>query len=130
MNLQLVPILESHSCQHNQLVMIPQAKLVCFFVLLKKKLKQKPQTAPHSQDIHNPSVLDPKGMSPGQPACSPDSMVAAASFQFVLYPLVVPSQVSTIFAQPITVSGLFPLPHSCSLLEDAPEPCSRCGSTW
>ena len=49
MNLQLVPILGSRSCQHNQLLMVPQAKLVVFFVPLKKKkknLKQKPQTAP------------------------------------------------------------------------------------
>ena len=54
MNLQLVPILGSHSCQHNQLVMIPQAKLACFFVLFKKKTQTEAPNCPfpeHPQSI-------------------------------------------------------------------------------
>lgn len=60
MNLQLVPILGSCSCQHNQLLMIPQAKLVVFFSIKEKSQTEAPKLPP-SQDIHSPYAQDPKG---------------------------------------------------------------------
>lgn len=71
-------------------------------------------------------------MSPeGQHAHIHNSLVAAASFSLVPYSLVAPSPASTIWAQagPVTGLGLSPLPHSHSLLEDSPGPCSQGGST-
>lgn len=97
MNLQLVPILGSCSCQHNQLLMVPQAKLVVFFFPLKKNLKQKPPNCPPPRTsivhLHKIPRVTPRWLPCHQDSVLVyDSLVAAACSSLDLYFLAVSSQ--------------------------------------
>ena len=128
MYLQLVPILGSHSCQRNQLVMIPQAKLVYFFVLFFKKTQtEAPNCSPfpgHPQSI----CIGSQGYVTGTACLQPRQHRGSCQLLVCSVPLggTLPSQHDLGSAHHCV---RFPLPRSRSLLEDAPGPCSQCGST-